>query len=206
IPPSAEVIKIDDHTIADELRDAASGKGQKRVVVDSSLPSVKKAKTAPSATLPQKKKNPSTGAVTPSPDHEYQDELGSVRDGNVGTCPAAEWVAIVSAPAYEAGTYSAALGDASPVDDFYESQTIDSSKAKDVYISNWDITNDFKLDDIVVGHVTALKEIRNVSPNGLFGNEVYGSDSEEFGVNSSSNEFRFCNSDELWSVNGGGLW
>ncbi|GJW97569.1 hypothetical protein Tco_0179377 [Tanacetum coccineum] len=46
--------------------------------------------------------------------------------------------------------------------------------------------------------------ICNVSPNGVFGNEVYASDSEGFGVNPSSDEFRFCNSDELWSINGGG--
>nr|GEX26707.1 retrovirus-related Pol polyprotein from transposon TNT 1-94 [Tanacetum cinerariifolium] len=46
--------------------------------------------------------------------------------------------------------------------------------------------------------------IRNVSPNGVFGNEVYGSDSERFSMNPSSNEFRLCNSDELRSGNHGG--
>nr|GEV96020.1 hypothetical protein [Tanacetum cinerariifolium] len=34
------------------------------------------------------------------------------------------------------------------------------------------------------------EEIHNVSPNEVFGNEVYGSDSKRFGVNPSSNEFR----------------
>ncbi|GKC80499.1 hypothetical protein Tco_1131273 [Tanacetum coccineum] len=38
--------------------------------------------------------------------------------------------------------------------------------------------------------------IYNVPPNGVFGNKVYGSDSEGFGMNPSSNEFRLCNSDE----------
>ncbi|GJR49802.1 putative ribonuclease H-like domain-containing protein, partial [Tanacetum coccineum] len=46
--------------------------------------------------------------------------------------------------------------------------------------------------------------IRNVSPNGVFGNEVYGSDSKGFGVNPSSDEFRLCNSDEWRFINGGG--
>ncbi|GJU73411.1 hypothetical protein Tco_1264816 [Tanacetum coccineum] len=46
--------------------------------------------------------------------------------------------------------------------------------------------------------------IRNVSPNGVFGNEVYGGDSKGFGVNPSSDEFRLCNSDEWRSINGGG--
>ncbi|GJY31860.1 hypothetical protein Tco_0415355 [Tanacetum coccineum] len=49
-----------------------------------------------------------------------------------------------------------------------------------------------------------VKGIRNVTPNGVFGNEVYGSDSEEFGMNPSSNEFRLCNSDEWRSENHGG--
>ncbi|GKE82591.1 hypothetical protein Tco_1552591, partial [Tanacetum coccineum] len=43
--------------------------------------------------------------------------------------------------------------------------------------------------------------ICNVPPNGVFGNEVYGSDSEGFGMNPSSNEFRLCNSDEWRSGN-----
>nr|GEU65362.1 hypothetical protein [Tanacetum cinerariifolium] len=54
------------------------------------------------------------------------------------------------------------------------------------------------------GYITSLQEIRNVSPNGVFGNEVYGGNSEGFGVNPSSDEFRLCNSDEWRSINGGG--
>ncbi|GJR92582.1 hypothetical protein Tco_0264756 [Tanacetum coccineum] len=46
--------------------------------------------------------------------------------------------------------------------------------------------------------------IRNVPPNKVFGNEVYGSDSEGFGMNPSSNEFRLCNIDEWRSKNHGG--
>ncbi|GJW18703.1 hypothetical protein Tco_0026139 [Tanacetum coccineum] len=50
----------------------------------------------------------------------------------------------------------------------------------------------------------SLQGIRNVPPNGVFGNEVYGSDSEGFGMNPSSNEFRLCNSDEWRSGNHSG--
>ncbi|GJX51991.1 hypothetical protein Tco_0280360 [Tanacetum coccineum] len=46
--------------------------------------------------------------------------------------------------------------------------------------------------------------ICNVSPNGVFGNEVNGGDSEGFGVNPSNDEFRLCNSDEWRFINGGG--
>ncbi|GJV62818.1 hypothetical protein Tco_1473646 [Tanacetum coccineum] len=52
--------------------------------------------------------------------------------------------------------------------------------------------------------ITEASGIRNVPPNGVFGNEVYGSDSEGFGMNPSSNEFRLCNSDEWRSGNHGG--
>ncbi|GJS01299.1 hypothetical protein Tco_0317807 [Tanacetum coccineum] len=51
---------------------------------------------------------------------------------------------------------------------------------------------------------SSIYGIRNVSPNGVFGNEVYGGDSEGFGVNPSSDEFRLCNSDEWRFINGGG--
>ncbi|GJY34984.1 hypothetical protein Tco_0420362 [Tanacetum coccineum] len=54
------------------------------------------------------------------------------------------------------------------------------------------------------GYITSLQGIRNVSPNGVFVNEVYGGDSEGFGVNPSSDEFRLCNSNEWRSINGGG--
>ncbi|GKD00528.1 hypothetical protein Tco_1170802 [Tanacetum coccineum] len=49
-----------------------------------------------------------------------------------------------------------------------------------------------------------MRGIRNVSPNEVFGNEVYSGDSKGFGVNPSSDEFRFCNSDEWRSINDGG--
>ncbi|GKE53618.1 hypothetical protein Tco_1488774, partial [Tanacetum coccineum] len=58
--------------------------------------------------------------------------------------------------------------------------------------------------DYQIGNVTILRGICNVSPNGVFGNEVYGGDSEGFGVNPSSDEFRLCNSDEWRFINGGG--
>ncbi|GKG37414.1 hypothetical protein Tco_0447587, partial [Tanacetum coccineum] len=52
----------------------------------------------------------------------------------------------------------------------------------------------------------SLQGIRNVPPNGVFDNKVYGSDSEGFGMNPSSNEFRLCNSDEwMYGNHGGGV-
>nr|GEW21414.1 hypothetical protein [Tanacetum cinerariifolium] len=54
------------------------------------------------------------------------------------------------------------------------------------------------------GNIMSLQGIHNVSPNGVFGDEVYGGDSEGFGVNHSSDKFRLCNSDEWRSINGSG--
>ncbi|GJX51189.1 hypothetical protein Tco_0278034 [Tanacetum coccineum] len=62
----------------------------------------------------------------------------------------------------------------------------------------------FKLHEVALLYPVIYNGIRNVSPNGVFGNEVYGSDSKGFGVNPSSNEFRLCNSDEWRSGNHSG--
>ncbi|GJZ70323.1 hypothetical protein Tco_0633873 [Tanacetum coccineum] len=130
-------------------------------------PPVKKSKTAPSAGPPlQKKKNPSTGGKTPAalqklvslgtlPEKIESGSASAAMDAFVSeSVTPSYWVksamAMISSPVHEAETSSAAPGEASPVGDFYESQTIDSAKAKDVYITTWDITNDFKLNDAVV--------------------------------------------------------
>nr|GFA09629.1 hypothetical protein [Tanacetum cinerariifolium] len=49
----------------------------------------------------------------------------------------------------------------------------------------------------------SLQGIHNESPDEVFGNEVYGGDSEGFGVNPSSDESRLCNSDEWMSIYSG---
>nr|GEW17009.1 reverse transcriptase domain-containing protein [Tanacetum cinerariifolium] len=66
----------------------------------------------------------------------------------------------------------------------------------------WAFTTAYKTPIRALGYM--VQGIRNVSPNGVFGNEVYGGDSKGFGVNPSSDEFRLCNSDEWRSINGGG--
>nr|GEW18629.1 protein vascular associated death 1, chloroplastic [Tanacetum cinerariifolium] len=48
-------------------------------------------------------------------------------------------------------------------------------------------------------------EIRNMSPNRVFGKEFYGNDLKGFGVNPSINQFTLCNSDEWMSGNHGGI-
>ncbi|GJV03200.1 hypothetical protein Tco_1336769 [Tanacetum coccineum] len=68
------------------------------------------------------------------------------------------------------------------------------------YIKLNDLNEPFELrrnqGDDLMPTIEEGEGIRNVSPIGVFGNEVYGGDSEGFGMNPSSDEFRLCNSDE----------
>ncbi|GJR66218.1 hypothetical protein Tco_0012283 [Tanacetum coccineum] len=50
-------------------------------------------------------------------------------------------------PRNGAGTSSSVLNDGSSIDDFFESRTIDTTTAQDIYVPHWDVTNDAQLDD-----------------------------------------------------------
>nr|GEV07511.1 hypothetical protein [Tanacetum cinerariifolium] len=47
----------------------------------------------------------------------------------------------------EAGAFSATPSQGSSADDFYESQTIDSASALNVYVPNWNVTNNAQIDN-----------------------------------------------------------
>ncbi|GJT02978.1 ribonuclease H-like domain-containing protein [Tanacetum coccineum] len=49
-----------------------------------------------------------------------------------------------------AGDLSAAPNQDSSADEFYESQTIDSASAQNVYVPNWNVTNDARINDSVI--------------------------------------------------------
>ncbi|GKF41439.1 hypothetical protein Tco_0124781, partial [Tanacetum coccineum] len=51
---------------------------------------------------------------------------------------------------HEVGTSSSAPGGVSLVDEFYESQTIDSTTTHHIYVLNWDLTNDCQIDYVVM--------------------------------------------------------
>ncbi|GJW07478.1 hypothetical protein Tco_1569901 [Tanacetum coccineum] len=66
-----------------------------------------------------------------------------------------------SAPELEAGTLSTTPSQGSTANDFYESQTIDSATALNIYVPNWNITNNARVDNPVIcrnllDHVTPL--------------------------------------------------
>ncbi|GJW71242.1 hypothetical protein Tco_0128159 [Tanacetum coccineum] len=48
------------------------------------------------------------------------------------------------------GLPSAAPDQGSPVDDFYDSQTIDYATAQNIYVPNWDVTNNARMDDPII--------------------------------------------------------
>ncbi|GKC85237.1 hypothetical protein Tco_1140954, partial [Tanacetum coccineum] len=54
-----------------------------------------------------------------------------------------------STPENESRT-STAPDQCSPIDDFYDSQTIDSTIAQNIYVPNWDVTNDARIDDPIM--------------------------------------------------------
>ncbi|GJY17967.1 hypothetical protein Tco_0389458 [Tanacetum coccineum] len=55
----------------------------------------------------------------------------------------------LSAPELEAETLSATPSQGSTANDFYESQTIDSATTLNVYVPNWNITNNARIDNLV---------------------------------------------------------
>ncbi|GKA30741.1 hypothetical protein Tco_0717046 [Tanacetum coccineum] len=72
--------------------------------------------------------------VTLTPEHECHDKSG-LTQGHFSN---------------ETGVFSSTLDDGSLVDDFLESQTIDSAIAQDIYVPHWDVTNDAHIDDPVM--------------------------------------------------------
>ncbi|GJQ93742.1 hypothetical protein Tco_0004881 [Tanacetum coccineum] len=58
----------------------------------------------------------------------------------------------LSAPELETETLSATPSQGSSADDFYESQTVDSTAAMNVYVPNWNVTNNARVDNPIICH------------------------------------------------------
>ncbi|GJR16222.1 hypothetical protein Tco_0798874 [Tanacetum coccineum] len=70
----------------------------------------------------------------------------------------------LSAPELETGTLPATPSQGSSVDDFYESQTIDSAIALNVYVPNWNVTKNAHVDN----PVTCWNLLNHVTPPGYW--------------------------------------
>ncbi|GJR93870.1 hypothetical protein Tco_0266044 [Tanacetum coccineum] len=86
--------------------------------------------------------------------------LPHVEAGNIGV-GFIEGVKASSVPGDDTRTFTFAPSEGSPVDEFYESQTIDSATAQDVYVPEWSLTNDARVDNPglccnLLDHITPL--------------------------------------------------
>ncbi|GKB19087.1 hypothetical protein Tco_0853010 [Tanacetum coccineum] len=86
--------------------------------------------------------------------------LPHVEAGNIGV-RFVEGVEASSVPRDDTGTSTSAPGEGSPVDEFYESQTIDSATAQDVFFPESCLTNDARVDNHglccnLLDHITPL--------------------------------------------------
>ncbi|GJT06031.1 hypothetical protein Tco_0840493 [Tanacetum coccineum] len=70
----------------------------------------------------------------------------------------------LSAPEFETGTLSATPSHGSSADDIYESQTVESTTAMNVYVPNWNVTNNGRVDDPINFHSL----LDNVTPPGYW--------------------------------------
>ncbi|GKA57245.1 hypothetical protein Tco_0756433 [Tanacetum coccineum] len=124
-------------------------------------------------------KDATSSSVTPTLEHASEGD-------NVRTCPPSGYFVVLSsgstdtdiptspqpasdgrtssAPELEAGTLSTTPSQGSTADDFYESQTIDSTTALNVYVPNWNITNNARIDN----HVTCRNLLEHVTPPGYW--------------------------------------
>ncbi|GKB60318.1 hypothetical protein Tco_0916504 [Tanacetum coccineum] len=115
IPPSDEFITIVDHTIADELKDAAGKKGKKGLIlmVQSLLFII------------------SSDSTHSEPLNAFP--FASLKSVSNPLLEQNKAMTVATSLVYEAGTLSSILDNASPVNDFYKSQNIDYVDAKNVY-------------------------------------------------------------------------
>nr|GEV04352.1 transposase (putative), gypsy type [Tanacetum cinerariifolium] len=117
--PSAQPLRLIDHTIKDELK-ANTGKRKRKVVFDAPCE-----EGAESGTAPHPSEELVSSSVTHTPEPDVPEESGETPDVNVQTRRVHERDI--------AKTSASAPGEGSPIDEFYESQTIDSATAQDVY-------------------------------------------------------------------------
>ncbi|GJW71409.1 hypothetical protein Tco_0128326 [Tanacetum coccineum] len=171
---SAQPISLVDHTIEDELK-ANTGK--------------KKRKGAESGSAPHPSEELMSSLVTPTPKPDVLEDSGATPDVNVQMCRVSEGFVVTtsnsehgdtnvslrvksplphvaagasSVPGDDARTFTSVSGEGSPVDEFYESQTIDSATAQDVYVPEWNITIDARIDNPALcrnlfDHITPLE-------------------------------------------------
>ncbi|GKA64358.1 hypothetical protein Tco_0763964 [Tanacetum coccineum] len=151
IAPASQPMSLVDHTIHDELNVNSAGKSPsalQRLSRQNEQASTGYGSAAPVI------EDVTSSFATPTPDFAHEDAshdnvVPPVTLGSAGaTVPVAaptggDHPASGSGP--EAGTLSATPSQGSSADDFYESQTIDSAAAQNIYVPNWNVINNDQL-------------------------------------------------------------
>ncbi|GJR53204.1 hypothetical protein Tco_1403725 [Tanacetum coccineum] len=176
VNPSPQTIRLVTHTIADEIN-AYFGKNKRKVGASAGPPPIKKARTGganvDSEAVSSLAEEFVSSSITPTPKRDYEDESVSNHDDNL-FCPSLPcksmlilwllslWMKLMvrlflgrrlgDRPFLRTrqGLPSAAPDQGSPVDDFYDSQTIDYATAQNIYVPNWDVTNNARMDDPII--------------------------------------------------------
>ncbi|GKB14242.1 gypsy type transposase, partial [Tanacetum coccineum] len=96
-----------------------------------------------------------SSSITPTTGHALKDasSFWSLCCFAGASVPAAESAGDgypLPAPEHETGTLSATPSHDSSADDFYESQTIDSATAMNMYVPNWNVTNNARVNDPII--------------------------------------------------------
>ncbi|GJR43104.1 hypothetical protein Tco_1311207 [Tanacetum coccineum] len=200
VAPSDQVVRLVSHTIADEIKEhsgknkrkvgfsnvtppvkkaraggvrinepVATTVGKSPAVIQKLITQSDQAQVDSEAAASRAEEFVSS-SVTPTPEHDYEDESISTHDDNVAPPVSSLHVDVdiaatghvvetgdsfvpragVGEPSVlgnETGTSSTALDHGSPVDDFYNSHTVDSVIAHNIYVPKWDVTNDAQMDD-----------------------------------------------------------
>ncbi|GKA58892.1 hypothetical protein Tco_0758205 [Tanacetum coccineum] len=194
ISPSLQIISLVDHTIQDELNVNSGKRRKRLAFVFGSPPAKKTrtegivisdsrpstADNSPTALrrLIRQGEQAATGSryaaavtkdvtsssVTPTLERALEDDPYDNAGTSVPVAESSSDGHPLSAPKLETRTLSATPSQGSSADDFYESQTIDSATAMNVYVPNWCVTNNARVDN----SVTCRNLLDHVTPPGYW--------------------------------------
>ncbi|GJS13207.1 hypothetical protein Tco_0407679 [Tanacetum coccineum] len=199
VPPSVEIIQIVDHTIMDEAKEHAvvPTNGGKGLAALKRLELQNEPRGVGSSSVQPPIEEFVSSSVTPTPEPDIPEGSGSSQEGGIRIHHACMGIVVSSSfgPDDEAASPRVedivvdsaggvgALGNnveastfppdaASPTDDFYDSQTVETATADNIYVPEWGVTNGARVDNPalcrnLLDHITppgywAL--LRNLSP------------------------------------------
>ncbi|GJW59804.1 hypothetical protein Tco_0109139 [Tanacetum coccineum] len=200
IPPFAEIVQIVDHTIVDEVKEHA-GKKKRRVVFEElpvnrlradvaaayeaapntggkSLTALRRLELqngphgVGSSSIPPSAEEFVSSSVTPTSELDTPKDSGSTQDGGVRSHRASMRIVVSSSSGPDDEASTSVPDTASPTDDFYDSQSVETDTADNIYVPEWGVTNGARVDNPalcrnLLDHITPpgyWAMLRNLSP------------------------------------------